>query len=215
MLIGNDIVDLTQAADKSADFRFLKRVFSVDEISVISKFNQPNKTIWLLWAIKEALYKACQKLSTDYIFSPQKLILPQVVLHGLSKGKQQIQFNYNGQPTLLIIDINEQLDYLHVLAILNWCDTIFPDIRIQKIANIALDYRQQSAEAKRLVLAMSEEKGFMHAQVMRPLLVMEGYQKKGPPQLVINDKPLPVDLSISHDGRYVAVCMQLLFKSVS
>ena len=62
-MIGNDIVDLEVARknSKSANSRFLKKVFSEEEIEIIQNSDDPELVLWQLWSMKEAAYKAHQR----------------------------------------------------------------------------------------------------------------------------------------------------------
>lgn len=62
--VGNDIVDLSdpRCHAKAQDARFVARVFTSDEAERIRSAPSPNRTLWLLWAAKEAAYKVVSKL---------------------------------------------------------------------------------------------------------------------------------------------------------
>ena len=62
-MIGNDIVDLELAAVQSNWRRkgFLEKVFTASEREIISSGEDPDLTVWLLWSMKEAAYKAHQR----------------------------------------------------------------------------------------------------------------------------------------------------------
>ena len=70
-MIGNDVVDLAAAAEQSNWRRkgFLDKVFSTEEQEIIHSAADTNRTVWLLWSMKEAAYKAHQR---EY-FLPRKL----------------------------------------------------------------------------------------------------------------------------------------------
>lgn len=63
-MIGNDVVDLKLAARQSNWRRkgFLEKVFSKTEREIITKSSNPHLNVWLLWSMKEAAYKAHQRL---------------------------------------------------------------------------------------------------------------------------------------------------------
>jgi hypothetical protein len=58
--VGNDVVDLQEPGNrgKSRDERFLARVFTTDERELITRAAAPDTLLWVLWAAKEAAYKA-------------------------------------------------------------------------------------------------------------------------------------------------------------
>lgn len=64
-MIGNDIVDLSLAAEESNWQRkgFLEKVFSREERSIIFSVENCQQMVWLLWSFKEAAYKAHQRLT--------------------------------------------------------------------------------------------------------------------------------------------------------
>lgn len=63
-MIGNDVVDL-RAASQQSNWRrkgFLDKVFSTSEKSLIHEAKDQDQMVWLLWSMKEAAYKARQRL---------------------------------------------------------------------------------------------------------------------------------------------------------
>lgn len=69
--LGNDVVDLTspRSENKASDSRFLQRVFTPEERVAIGSSPSPDRTLWLLWAGKEAAFKSATKaLGTPPIF---------------------------------------------------------------------------------------------------------------------------------------------------
>ena len=62
-MIGNDIVDFAQAAKESNWRRrgWLDKVFIPEEQLLIENAANPDRMVWLLWSMKEAVYKAHQR----------------------------------------------------------------------------------------------------------------------------------------------------------
>ncbi|GAA0721516.1 hypothetical protein GCM10009430_22880 [Aquimarina litoralis] len=62
-MIGNDIVDLALAAKQSNWRRkgWLQKIFTVSEQDKILNALDPDLTVWKLWSMKEAAYKAYQR----------------------------------------------------------------------------------------------------------------------------------------------------------
>ena len=80
-MIGNDIVDLKQAA-KDSNWkrpRFLDKIFTQKEQSIILSSENNDQMIWLLWGMKEAAYKAYVRQFKHVFFNP-KLIQCQLGL---------------------------------------------------------------------------------------------------------------------------------------
>ena len=65
-MIGNDVIDLTLANQESNWKRkgFLQKLFSASEQQRILKSANPSQMVWILWSIKESVYKA--NLRMDY-----------------------------------------------------------------------------------------------------------------------------------------------------
>ncbi len=63
-MIGNDLVDVEIAFSekKSENRRFIEKVFSLQEQKLISQSEDKETTLWLLWSMKEAAYKAHQRI---------------------------------------------------------------------------------------------------------------------------------------------------------
>jgi phosphopantetheine--protein transferase-like protein len=62
-MIGNDVVDLAAAEEQSNWQRkgFLQKVFTTGELKLLAASEHPHQTVWLLWSMKEAAYKAHQR----------------------------------------------------------------------------------------------------------------------------------------------------------
>ena len=75
-MIGNDLVDLKLAAKQSNWQRkgFLDKLFTPKEQGYILNSDNPFKTVWLLWSMKESAYKAYLQTHNDRFFAPKNLI---------------------------------------------------------------------------------------------------------------------------------------------
>lgn len=71
-MIGNDIVDLAQAAKESNWQRrgYLDKIFTVDEQSIILTAPDPTVMVWLLWSCKEAVYKIVHRHTRIRTYTP-------------------------------------------------------------------------------------------------------------------------------------------------
>ncbi|HKJ49515.1 MAG TPA: 4'-phosphopantetheinyl transferase superfamily protein [Christiangramia sp.] len=63
-MIGNDIIDLkvARAERKSENLRFIDKVFTHNEKTAICNALDPELHLWVLWSMKEAAYKAHQRI---------------------------------------------------------------------------------------------------------------------------------------------------------
>ena len=62
--VGNDVVDLThpRTAGRSGDDRLLRRILAPDEADTVRRASHPDQALWMHWAAKEAAYKVASKL---------------------------------------------------------------------------------------------------------------------------------------------------------
>jgi len=69
--IGNDIVDLAEpgVAGKEQDRRFMDRVFTPEERARILDAAAPTLALWKTWAAKEAAYKIASKIRGKVVFA--------------------------------------------------------------------------------------------------------------------------------------------------
>ncbi|MDO6429995.1 4'-phosphopantetheinyl transferase superfamily protein [Flavitalea sp. BT771] len=81
--IGNDIVAM-DAIDAGRTMLpvFYSRILSPDELELYSKKDFPalpfEQFVWLLWSIKESVYKCVKRQNAHLNFSPQKIIVKQL-----------------------------------------------------------------------------------------------------------------------------------------
>lgn len=75
-MIGNDIVDLTQARRESNWRRrgFLDKIFTPHEQQCIQQAIDPDQLVWLLWSMKESVYKLLARRTQTRTFAPRKIV---------------------------------------------------------------------------------------------------------------------------------------------
>lgn len=72
-MIGNDVVDRCDPDAESASYspRFDERVFAPSEKRILAQAADSETHRWLIWAAKEAAYKAHRKIEPNTFFSPK------------------------------------------------------------------------------------------------------------------------------------------------
>ena len=82
-MIGNDIVDLVQAAIDSNWKRkgYLDKIFNTEEQFMITSGIHPSMIIWLLWSMKESAYKIYSREAKLREFAPLKLRCSNLIIH--------------------------------------------------------------------------------------------------------------------------------------
>ncbi|WP_442591090.1 4'-phosphopantetheinyl transferase superfamily protein [Pedobacter sp. AW31-3R] len=75
-MLGNDVVDLSLAQIESNWQRkgYLEKVFTKAEQKLIREAVHPAHQVWILWSMKEAAYKAENRISRERIYAPASLV---------------------------------------------------------------------------------------------------------------------------------------------
>ncbi len=104
-MTGNDMVDLKQASRDSNWNRkgYLNKVFTIAEQQLIAGAVNPDEMVWLLWSMKEAVYKIHNRRTAIREYAPLKLnCQTKAVTCGSWIGSVQIEGNiYHTKSTVL------------------------------------------------------------------------------------------------------------------
>ena len=76
-MIGNDVVDFaaSEARAGAAHPRFDARVFVCSEREALLRSDAPTRLRWILWAAKEAAFKAVKRADPATVFSPRRFVV--------------------------------------------------------------------------------------------------------------------------------------------
>ena len=188
-MIGNDVVDFADRSTQpgARNPRFDARVFSELERALIGG-DATQRVRWVLWAAKEAAYKAAKKLDPALVWAPSRF---EVSLESRERGRVR-----HGE-RVLALHIEERADYVHAVA---RCGPNAGEER-SGVAEAASD--DLSAEARAFArralaarLGVAEERVAIAKRGRIPLLCADG-------------APVRADLSLSHHGRFVAYACEL------
>jgi phosphopantetheinyl transferase (holo-ACP synthase) len=189
-MIGNDIVDFNTAALQSNWLRrgFCEKLFSEQEQSLILNSQFPERRLWLLWAMKEATYKAHQRrFKLPRSFNPKQFNCEIIAGDKTSvMGKVQIRdCDYYTQTY-----IGE--DYLHCIA-----SQFQQKKTVQKILSHSTDIKQE------LILTVS---------ALKKIQIEKICIKKDCnfiPYLTCGGFSINCDFSLSHHGNFSAFVLSL------
>ncbi len=189
-MIGNDLVDFKTAALQSNWQRrgFLEKLFSENEQSLILNSEFPGRRLWLLWAMKEATYKAHQRrFKLPRSFNPKQFNCEIIDGDNTSVfGKVQIRdCSYYTQTF-----IGE--DHLHCIA-----SQFEQNKTAQKILLHSTDIKQE------LILAVSESKKLPQAKISIEK------DRNFIPYLICDETAINCDFSLSHHGNFSAFVLSL------
>lgn len=195
-MIGNDVVDLLdpETLAGASHPRFDRRVFTPAEREALARSGAPNRLRWILWAAKEAAYKALRKAEPETVWSPARFV---VELDERLEGAVM----YDGRA--LPVRVEEAADFVHAIA-------------AQRPEELEL----VRAEAFRLAGAEQHGEGPSRAVRHRAITCVAhwlrlprrdlGFVRHGRlPLLEVRGRPANVDVSLSHHGRLGAFACEV------
>lgn len=194
-LVGSDLVDLTDR-DNLASFArpgYLERVCTPRERRALASSSEPSRRFFELFAAKEAAHKLLVKLGEEPGFSYQRI----EIRADLASAR------YGGYEFALELDGSH--DWVHAVAGVGAART-----RREVAALADLGDAKDPSEATRLLLRrlVARVTGLSFdtlAIERRPLAgSWDGF---APPSLLASGEPTGIDVSLSHDGRFVAAAL--------
>jgi phosphopantetheinyl transferase (holo-ACP synthase) len=208
MSTGNDIVALAATDNfRTCQHRFYSRIISPAELSL---YNQPAgggpggltfpSFVWLLWSIKESVYKYVSRSNPALVFSPLKIPVSRLrtrndFYEGMVQYDQVILYSrsFVTSETILTVVSDEQE---------------FSQTRWGIHAIGHSDYASQSALVRTFALHFLS--GVFPEASLRIIKTPDGL-----PTLWDRERPLDIPLSLAHHGKYVAWSYRLPANSCS
>jgi len=187
-MIGNDIVDLKFAQHRNIlRPRFLNKVFTTKEQKLIFNAVKPTQRAWLLWSMKESVYKLCVQNGGRRRFNPINFSCSVV-----SKTRGFVK--HDGKMWYTTSKISK--NYVVSQATLKWSTS---RIRTPFCFENS-DYRHQHAGLYNYV------KNELSSSFGIPIATIEIKKNKaGIPQVYFHAKRQALSLSLSHHGNYGAI----------
>jgi phosphopantetheine--protein transferase-like protein len=209
--VGNDLIDLAAAHNcgRSRHSRFLERILTVAERNRIALENDGDHGVALLWSAKEAVYKAASKRPLALTFAPRRW---QVEVDSLASSPGVREGSVTiADGTQVEVRWQQDNGWLHCVALLG-----DPPALLDKAVAITAelesggDFRErerwgfscaESAAVRNLAKRLLRGHGVSDIEILR----MRSGPVRSPPKVYAGETPLcGVDLSLSHDGRFVA-----------
>ena len=188
-LVGNDVVDLGDPDARGAHLRerLVQRVLSEPERARLASAGSPHELFWALFAAKEAAYKVVAKIRPGVVFAHR--------LFEVGPALEDVRYGDLRLP----LEVSAAGDCVHALA---WTSRA-PEL--SGVATAAPGAALGLAARAALIAAVSRRLGCGAGElsVLRPE-VLGGWDGLGPPQILRRGEPLDADVSLSHDGRFVA-----------
>ncbi len=205
--IGNDIIDMKDKDTpyKVNDKRFCKRAFTSNEYDMIQKAEEPHNLLWQLWSMKESTYKAVKQCFIDTTFQPKNFIASNCLKGIYYKDiymKTFVRSNSDYIHSTAILPFQYEDNYknndMHNLRYRNWIDD--KNMLAQKMKYINRNINESTLV--RFQLKNNLSKLFnLHIDSIS----IKKYKKI--PYVYFKDKRLLFSISLSHQGRFVASCI--------
>ncbi len=200
--VGNDIVDLADPENigKSGDERFCRRLFNANERSLIAAGSvaRPDSLLWALWAAKEAAYKAISRDDPSVCSIPRKypVVIETAPLPGTSPCLEGRVITPRGELPVHIFIAEEML---HAVASGSPEGLAGIFSRVERVDTAA--HADPSTLVRQILL---EEIARRLGCPPEDLSVVKEQRGSGAPSVFFHGSRLPVEISLSHDGRFVA-----------
>lgn len=183
--VGNDVVDLGDPATATSHLRerFVHRVCAESERAALARAESPRVHLWCLFAAKEAAYKLVCKRSPGPPppFAHRRF----VVAEDLGSVR------YDGHRLQLRVEV--VLPRIHAVA---WLGDDAPLSGVEVLG----EGHDASLGVRALLWRALGGEGWAIHRPARP----GSWDGRGPPRLLRHGRPAGLDVSLSHDGRYVA-----------
>ena len=205
--VGNDVVDLREPANagKSRDSRFLKKILTNAEIEFVQNAENPDTALWSCWAGKETAYKVLKKSFPDAAFLPRQWTVffkksqsdfseGEVMIPG--KERVYVRLFYNPQYVHCVGS-----DSITALDKLIWSVDVLPEEKDEK--NIDPSFFSRNCLGQNLAQYFSLN--FHNIKIRRTR--EDGVLQ--PPRVYVSGRETDINISLSHDGRFVAYAYHL------
>lgn len=192
-MLGNDLIDLRLSDNqgKVQQPRLLQKICTPSELYYIQQQKDPHRALWQVWSCKESAYKVAIKRNYQPCYRPLELcVLP----HNEQIAIVQTPIGVIHTRTLF----TDQ--YLHTIATPH---TAQIDQIQHRIWELPATNEQYSPEVlHQYYLA------FVGEQLQLPIASLQIRKNVlHIPQVYCQEKVLPCDISISHDGNFIAVAL--------
>ncbi len=219
--VGNDVVDLKEPDNrgKSGNDRFLGRVFTAKERELIAQAPEPDRLLWSLWAAKEAAYKAASGGDPSVCSIPSRYPVRLETFAQFGNRipeaqKSHLDGEVGGLLTGRVITPRGEMalritvtdDYVHALAAGSDADIAGIIQRVDRMDDGGNPGDPSAFVRGRVLTEISRSLGCP----IDDLTVRKDPSVSEVPRVFLRDRPLALEISLSHDGRFAAFA--LLFR---
>jgi len=197
------VVDLKEQGNtgKSRDSRFLKKILTDAEIEYIKNAASPDLALWSLWACKETAYKVVKKYLPDTAFVPRRWnVVFKINQSGYAEGEVGI-FGKGG----VYFRLFSNSDYVHCVG----TDNVAKLDKLVSSVDVLPEDESNPSLFSRYCLAQNLAK---HFSINFHQIKIKRTRQDGdlqPPRVYVDGRTMDIDVSLSHDGRFVAFVYSL------
>ena len=202
--VGNDVVDLKEPANagKSSESRFLKKILTNAETDLIRNAENPDAALWSHWACKETAYKIVKKSFPGTAFLPRQW---QVTFNKRESTHSDGEVAISGHDSVFIrLFTNPQ--YIH-------CIGADVPIALEKLIWSVEDLPEKEENNPSLYLRYClGQRLARYYSLNSHQIKIKRTRKNGelqPPRVYIGGNKTDIDISLSHDGRFIAYAYHL------
>ncbi|MBI2378274.1 MAG: 4'-phosphopantetheinyl transferase superfamily protein [Deltaproteobacteria bacterium] len=192
-VVGNDIVDLTNAeiSCHHESQRFVERVLSSDERVALEAHGDPKRLLWSFFAAKEAAYKAVSKLRSPPPLGHRRFLV--------TSDLRSVRF----ESLTLGLEVESTRDWIHATASCNGSPAAPWVGRVEA----RREGEDESESARRLLIRVMAPRIGCAESELRVERAPAPHHLSGflPPVLYSALGRVPWDVSLSHDGGFLAV----------
>jgi phosphopantetheinyl transferase (holo-ACP synthase) len=192
LLVGNDVVDLHDPESQPAALhaRFDVRVFTFDELRALNASASLHELRWTLWAAKESVYKVAKKLDPAVRFLPRDFLVRWV-----AEGRARV-IHETGSFEVRVERTHEWIWAVATHTAAGAASIEHPvNTGIERLEAPGADASQSVREFVRAALG---------SRMDLPPGEVRIAADRGIPVALWRNRRLPVDVSLSHHGRFVA-----------
>ena len=209
--VGNDIVDLESpfANGKSKDKRFINRVLTTKEQEIVQGKQFDDYLLWSHWAAKESAFKVVSKIKPDVSSSPKKyeVYFDKVKQFSIQKGvvytpvkKIHVCVHRNmiyGNKWIHCVGSSRQIDLETAIFYREeQIDHLF-DYNFAHASKKESSYVRKIAGKKISQILSESSENIEFKKNVQP-------GKHSYPEVFIKNRKTNIDISFSHDGKFVA-----------
>ena len=230
LIVGNDVVDLAdgRTVGKASDVRFLKRIFNEEERAAIAVAASPDLELWLRWAAKETAYKAVSKLlGTPPTFAHRTFVVSLAPEDEGAGARRSRSGSVQYDSTIVHVEANWDPQTVHTvgwtgeaplgvggaglnprLERLDEAGAVWSFGRAQledRLTTRELEaVHSRASAAVRIAAREAIAENLAIDEARLQIVCSPGKPGRRPPFVLLDEEPSAVDVSLSHDGDWIA-----------